>query len=148
MRVLSVVLCSCLLVAACPFPTHGQSPPKGARAAMDVFLAALRDRDVEQLIGCFSKKRAFYLVSTGQPEAHRDRFTRAQLVRGMRAGGDFVGFMFGDDNLDSLRDYASDEWRATSAHEFAVASDGEPLVTVTWAREGARYVVAEIATPF
>jgi hypothetical protein len=144
-----ILACSALVVASSSVQVRAQVDPASAQAAMDVLLAALRERDVEKLVSCFSKKRAFYLATTGQAVPQRARFTRAQLVRGMRPGGDFIDFMFGEYEADSLRDYASDgEWRALSANEFGLASDAEPHVIVSWVREGKRYVVSQIATPF
>jgi hypothetical protein len=126
--------------------------------AMDDFLAALRTKNADLLLGCFSKKRVFGLTSTGQGKPQRSRFTYSQLAGGIAPGGDFVGVMFGEDGLDSVYYYATEgnengPWLLRSSATFVpslyVPSPGESaLVSVSWVKEGKRYVINEIAFPF
>jgi hypothetical protein len=126
--------------------------------AMDNFLAALRTKNADLLLGCFSKKRAFSLTSTGQGKPQRSRFTYSQLARGIGPAGDFVGVMFGEDGLDSVYYYATEgnengPWLLRSSATFVpslyVSASGESaLVSVSWLKESNRYVIDEIAFPF
>jgi hypothetical protein len=128
-------------------------------AAMATFLAALRTKDSSLLLSCFSHKRTFYLVTSGTESATRSAFKYEQLSKGLRPGGDFRGFLFGDDDADdSLANMVWDEgkplqWLPDSNTTFVPASHrptpGEaPLFAVSWAREGPGFVVREIRTPF
>jgi hypothetical protein len=92
-----------------------------------------------------------------QNEAHVEGYT--QLANGLTPGGEFVGFMFGGDEVDEpLADLAWDagkplEWRPLSSTEFVPASHvpapGKALLfSVSWRREGRAFVVREITTPF
>jgi hypothetical protein len=142
-------------------PDHGGATgvdTTSSRHAMDTFLSALRSKNVEMLLACFSKQRPFYLTTTGQAKAERSKFTYRQLSKGMAPDGDFIGVLFGDDNLDSVRDYAmgangDGPWLPVGTARFApslhVPSKGEAgLVWISWIKEGPRYVVDEIAVPF
>jgi hypothetical protein len=128
------------------------------RRAMDTFLAAMRAKSVEMLLACFSRQRPFYLTTTGQAKAERSKFTYRQLSKGMSRDGDFIGVLFGDDKLDSVRDYAmganqNGPWLAIGPARFAPSLHMPPkgedgLVWISWIKEGPRYVIDEIAVPF
>jgi hypothetical protein len=118
------------------------------------FLAALRKKDVSSLLDCFSRTRPFYVVTTGYPKKRRARFTYEELKRGLKPDGEFTSFMFGDDNLDSFRDYAvgyRGPWVAVSPNRFAppeyAKSRKADWITVSWTKDGARFMVDEIAAP-
>jgi hypothetical protein len=130
------------------------SQSETAAYVMERFLAAVRKKDVSSLLDCFSRTRPFYVVTTGYSKKRRARFTYEQLKRGLKPDGDFTGFMFGDDNLDSFRDYAvgyPDPWVAVSPNRFAPSdyakSRKADWITVSWTKNGTRFVVDEIAAP-
>jgi hypothetical protein len=126
---------------------------------MDTFLRALRDKDKDLLLSCFSRTHPFYLTSTEERSPKRAAFTYRALERGLNPGGDFIGFMFGGDHADdSLAAFAVEgqaplTWVATSPTRFVPATQASPagekaIVSIKWTKHGGRFVVDEIATPF
>jgi hypothetical protein len=128
-------------------------------SAMETLLDAIRTKNHALFLSCFSQRREFTLATTGDKTVGRARFSLKQLTAGLAPGGDFLGFVFGDDGADdSLANLAWDDdkplaWVKIANNRFApvshVPARGEtPLIAVDWIREGKQYVVREIATPF
>jgi hypothetical protein len=124
------------------------------QAAMDAFTAAMKARDGRRVLQCFSKKRPFLMTQTGMGDPVSTHYSVRQLERGLAAGGDFRRVFFGDDDGDSLRDFFEHEngWSAYKPLAFVPTSavhesSAKQLVIVRWAKDGARYVVAELSFP-
>ena len=118
---------------------------------MQAFVSALKARDVEGLLQCFSRSASFHFTTTNMRDDGAP-FNYMQLQKGLMPCGDFVDAIFGDDGDDSLRDYVEHSstapWLRTSGMRFVPPGyDAHSLVFVRWRKEGGRYVVAEIGFP-
>lgn len=88
--------------------TGAIAPPitfSSPESAMAVLTHAMIVRDESLLLHCFANGSAWYSMNTLEKPWHRTKFTYEDLANGLKAGGDYRGFLFGDDGGASLRDY-------------------------------------------
>jgi hypothetical protein len=117
---------------------------------MTVFAYAMLAKDAELLLECFSRDSEWRSTNTVDKPWAITKLSYANLKAGLQPGGDYRGFLFGDDGDDSLRDRfvgaSNAEWRAVDDSRFApVDGSTEQPTFIRWEKRAARYVVSEIA---
>lgn len=119
---------------------------------MAVMAYAMKAKDASLLVACFAKNDAWHSVNTVKKPWQRTKLTYDSLVAGVNEGGDYRGFLFGDDGDDSFRDYFvgshRDAWKSVGNQRFEPAESSPDQPTyVQWKKQGGRYVVSELAFP-
>jgi hypothetical protein len=123
--------------------------PESAMAALSY---AMKAKDTSVLLDCFEKGGTWLSVNTVEKPWQKAKLTYDNLAAGIRPGGDYRGFLFGDDGEDSFRNYFTEAngapWKSAGKQKFEPpgASREQPTY-VQWKKQGPRYVVSEIAFP-
>ena len=135
--------------ATYPRPAIDFSSPE---AAMAVLAYAMLTRDGALLLDCFAKGATWTNVNTVEKPWERTKLTYEGLAAGLKEGGDYRSFLFGDDGDDSFRNHFADvnreAWKTAGKLRFeAPDSSPEQPTYVQWRKLGQRYVVSEIAFP-
>jgi hypothetical protein len=118
---------------------------------MAAFSYAMQTKDVALLLDCFAKG-AWTNVNTVEKPWQRTKLTTDNLAAGLMPGGDYRGFLFGDDGEDSFRNFFTGAnrtaWKPAGKQRFEPPESSPDQPTyVQWKKQGARYVVSEIAFP-
>lgn len=118
---------------------------------MAVLAYAMQAKDVDLLLDCFART-GWQNVNTVEKPWERTKLTYDDLAAGLKPGGDYRGFLFGEDGDDSFRNFftgpSNAPWKRTSNSRFEPAESSPDQPTyVQWKKQGARYVVSEIAFP-
>jgi hypothetical protein len=133
---------------AAPPPIDFTSP----ESAMAVFSYAMKAKDTSLLLDCFAKGGTWLSVNTVEKPWQKTKLTYANLAAGVQPGGDYRGFLFGDDGEDSFRDFFTradnTPWKPAGNQKFEPREPSPDQPTyVQWKKQGPRYVVSELAFP-
>ena len=129
-------------------------PADSAEAAMARLVAAMQARDLQALAALLPTASTLVVTSTiDAPRLRSTLHTPASLRRDLEARSGFHELLFGFQGDDSLRDVFEltgfRRWVALGPDRFRptgpARADGRTFVR--WRREGARWVLAQIATP-
>lgn len=121
-------------------------------AAMGRFLAALRNRDVEEFLSLFSRKKAWHYIGTLTRPVQVERVTYSQLERDLRRKSGWYEALIDAGPDDCFRNHvvASEgrPWVLKGKMTFVPPDAGNDMsVFVRWRKEGERWVVDAIAEP-
>ena len=119
---------------------------------MAAFAYGMKTKDESLLLQSFAKTSAWYCVNTIERPWGRVKLSYAGLAAGIRSGGDYRGFLFGEDGDDSFRDFFTGPnqapWKSVGKLRYAWPGSAQERPTyVQWKKLGPSYVVSEIAYP-